>query len=89
MFASCFLPFIRKIDDNSNSNYGVSLTHGKNPHDHIWSFVGARDELSTSFSQSMCPCMMNRNTISSFSVFMVNFVMEFGQNGHFPTQNLP
>ena len=36
--------------------YGVSLTHGQNPREHVWSFAGARDE-TTSSSSHKCPCM--------------------------------
>ena len=36
--------------------YGVSLTHGQNPREHIWTFAGASDE--TSFDSSFkCPCI--------------------------------
>ena len=37
--------------------YGVSLTHGQNPREHIWTFAGASDE-STGYSDSFkCPCI--------------------------------
>ena len=36
--------------------YGVSLTHGQNQREHIWTFAGASDE--TSFDSSFkCPCI--------------------------------
>ena len=34
---------------------GISLTHGSNPRKHIWTFVGAHDEVST-HPPSNCPC---------------------------------
>ena len=36
--------------------YGVSLTHGQNPHEHIWTFAGASDETSSNTSYK-CPCI--------------------------------
>ena len=37
--------------------YGVSLTHGQNPREHIWTFAGASDE-STEFAHTFkCPCI--------------------------------
>ena len=36
--------------------YGVSLTHGQNPREHIWTFVGASDETSSNPSFK-CPCI--------------------------------
>ena len=35
--------------------YGVSLTHGQNPRNHIWTFAGAPDELSTTFIATNVP----------------------------------
>ena len=35
--------------------HGVSLTHGQSPRKHIWTFVGAADELSSSPTYK-CPC---------------------------------
>ena len=40
--------------------YGVSLTHGQNPREHIWTFAGASDETMSSFMPSFkCPCINN------------------------------
>ena len=36
--------------------YGVSLTHGQSPRQHIWTFAGARDE-SLSAPSWKCPCI--------------------------------
>ena len=37
--------------------YGVSLTHGQSPRQHIWTFAGARDESTTGSSSLKCPCV--------------------------------
>ena len=37
--------------------YGVSLTHGQSPRQHIWTFAGARDESLSGFSSKRCPCI--------------------------------
>ena len=47
-----FFHHSRGID--GNYVYGVSLTHGQSPRQHIWTFAGARDESS---SGSKCPCV--------------------------------
>ena len=46
--------------------FGVSLTHGQNPRNHIiWSFVGAADE-TTSSPSFICPCInLNINPSST------------------------
>ena len=36
--------------------YGVSLTHGQDPREHIWTFVGSLDE-SSSNPTFKCPCI--------------------------------
>ena len=43
----------RGID--SSYVYGVSLTHGRSPRKHIWSFAGTRDETPTN-ERWQCPC---------------------------------
>ena len=37
--------------------FGVSLTHGQSPRQHIWTFAGALDETTGSHSWSKCPCV--------------------------------
>ena len=47
---------------------GVSVTHG-NPRQHIWTFASGLDELSSSISYAICPCVTgstNGNRIPSF-----------------------
>ena len=41
---------------------GISLTHGREPRQHIWTFVAAIHEVTTSFRQNMCPCTNVNNT---------------------------
>ena len=36
--------------------YGVSLTHGQSPRQHIWTFAGVRDE-TTGYYYYKCPCV--------------------------------
>ena len=38
--------------------FGVSLTHGQSPRQHIWTFAGALDKTSDgSYSRWKCPCV--------------------------------
>ena len=51
-------PAFHSYDRGINAEYvtGVSLTHGQNPRQHIWTFAGARDEENNS-GQWKCPCI--------------------------------
>ena len=46
-----------RANANLNGNYvdGISLTHGKNPRKHIWTFAAALDE-ATTYPAFNCPC---------------------------------
>ena len=46
----------------SDPNYvdGISLTRGKNPRKHIWTFAAAADEANT--EPVLCPCTNTRNS---------------------------
>ena len=48
-----------------DGNYvdGISLTHGRNPRKHIWTFVAALHEVNTHHS-SLCPCTNIHNPAS-------------------------
>ena len=46
--------------------YGVSLTHGRNPCKHIWTFAGAADETSSNPTWK-CPCI-NQHVYITFQV---------------------
>ena len=52
--------------------HGISLTHGRNPRKHIWTFVGAGDESSTTHPTCVCPCT-NPN-IDASSITIPSFV---------------
>ena len=52
---AAFLYHSRGID--ADYVYGVSLTHGQSPRQHIWTFAGARDESSSGVSRYRCPCV--------------------------------
>ena len=42
---------------------GISLTHGRNPRKHIWTFVAALHERNV-HSYNLCPCTNIRNSAS-------------------------
>ena len=44
---------------NIDSDYvdGISLTHGRNPRQHIWTFAAALDEVGTHEYHTYCPCI--------------------------------
>ena len=41
---------------------GISLTHGRSPRKHIWTFAAALHEIITSNQQSLCPCINVHNS---------------------------
>jgi lipocalin len=47
--------------------YGVSLTHGRNPRKHIWTFAGAADE-TTGRPDLKCPCINRHMSTSGISI---------------------
>ena len=51
--------------------FGVSLTHGRNPRKHIWTFAGALDETSSNPTYK-CPCI-NRY-MSTSTIRIPNFI---------------
>ncbi len=51
--------------------HGVSLTHGRNPRKHIWSFVGALDEITNNYEHK-CPCINTALTSSRVPSFVGN-----------------
>ena len=46
----------QRLLDDDNCVYGVSLTHGQIPREHIWTFAGSLDE-SSSYPSWKCPCI--------------------------------
>ena len=43
---------------------GISLTHGRNPRKHIWTFAAALHEVITSYRQFICPCTNTHNPLT-------------------------
>ena len=54
------------IDDNYMD--GISLTHGRNPRKHIWTFAAALEEVTTSYPNGLCPCTNVHNTVTMWAV---------------------
>ena len=54
---------------NSSYVYGVSLTHGENPRQHIWTFAGAMDE-SSGNGHLKCFCV-NDDQFNNFPVHLI------------------
>ena len=52
------------IDDNYVD--GISLTHGRNPRKHIWTFAAALHEVTPPFYESICPCINIHNSLTIF-----------------------
>ena len=50
------------IDDNYVD--GISLTRGRNPRKHIWTFAAALHEVITSLRQYLCPCTNIHNPVT-------------------------
>ena len=48
--------FSRFNSINNTYVFGVSLTHGQSPREHIWTFIGASDETSSD-PTFKCPCI--------------------------------
>ncbi len=51
--------------------FGVSLTHGRNPRKHIWTFAGASDETNQQYTYK-CPCINTALTSSRVPSFVGN-----------------
>ncbi len=51
--------------------YGVSLTHGRNPRKHIWTFAGAADETNAN-DHFKCPCINTAFTSSQVPSYVGN-----------------
>ena len=42
---------------------GISLTHGRHPRHHIWTFAAALQEVTSSFPDALCPCTNIHNPL--------------------------
>ncbi len=49
------------IDDNYVD--GISLTHGRHPRHHIWTFAAALHEITSAFPKNLCPCTNIHNPV--------------------------
>ncbi|XP_064406260.1 uncharacterized protein LOC135351229 [Halichondria panicea] len=66
-----FAPYYsnRKLSVDDVYLNGVSLTHGRSPRQHLWTFVNAADETRTRSSRNACPCTrpgLNYNNVPPF-----------------------
>ena len=43
---------------------GISLTHGKNPRKHIWTFAAALHEITSPYPEGLCPCTNIHNHLT-------------------------
>ena len=43
---------------------GISLTHGRNPRKHIWTFAAAIEEVTITHPRGLCPCTNVHNTVT-------------------------
>ena len=43
---------------------GISVTHGKNPRKHIWTFATALHEITSNSPRSLCPCTNIHNQVT-------------------------
>ena len=61
-----FWPYYNNRSLTINDNYvdGISLTHGRSPRKHIWTFAAALHEIITGGQQSLCPCTNNHNSVT-------------------------
>ena len=55
-FTNGWYRFEQSLTTDSDYVDGVSLTHGSNPRQHIWTFVAALDTLGTLDSLAVCEC---------------------------------
>ena len=54
----------RRLTIDDNYVEGISLTHGRNPRKHIWTFAAALHEVLTSYRQYLCPCTNIHNPLT-------------------------
>ena len=77
------------IDDNYVD--GISLTHGRNPRKHIWTFAAALHEVLTGGRQYLCPCtnIHNPASIPIPSYVGSDYFCDTGSEGHFQLRFYP
>ena len=52
----------RGLTIDGNYMDGISLTHGRNPRKHIWTFAAAIEEVTITHPNGLCPCTNIHNT---------------------------
>ena len=64
---------------------GISLTHGHNPRNHIWTFAAALHEVTTAYPASLCPCtnIHNQQTIPIPPFVGNDYFCDTGSSQHF------
>ena len=77
------------IDDNYVD--GISLTHGRNPRKHIWTFAAALHEVLTRYPQFICPCtnIHNRVTIPIPPYVGNDYFCDTGSEGQYQFRFYP
>ena len=62
---NAFGPYYNNQHHTIDDNYvdGISLTHGRNPRKHIWTFAAALHEVTTQ-PNSLCPCTNIHNPVT-------------------------
>ena len=79
-----FFAYTNKIAQSIDDFYvgGVSLTHGRSPRQHIWTFAAALDEAESESERNSCPC------INSHRAFRSQIPPFIGQDYFCDTANL-
>ena len=54
----------RGLTIDGNYMDGISLTHGRNPRKHIWTFAAAVEEVTITHPNGLCPCTNIHNTVT-------------------------
>ena len=75
----------RSLTIENNYVDGISLTHGRNPRKHIWTFAVAIHEVIPSAEESLCPCtnIHNTATIPIPSYVGSDYFCDTGSENHF------
>ena len=74
---------LRQSSIDQNYVDGISLTHGRNPRKHIWTFVGALDEVGSN-PNNKCPCTNVHQTSPQPPTFIGNdYFCDTGSTHHY------
>lgn len=77
------------IDDNYVD--GISLTHGRHPRHHIWTFAAALHEVTNPYPQFICPCTNIHNPVNVVVPPYVgnDYFCDTASSGHFAFRFYP